>query len=54
MLGVMGGDLLEAQEGEEEVLVGICGLGFGCDGLRGDGEVEVIVCASAVLIVGLG
>lgn len=39
-------------EGEEEVFVGVCGVGFGfyvCEGGLGDGDVEIGVCLREVL-----
>ncbi len=44
MCGVGCREGAEEQEGEEEVLVGVCGMGFVCYGGGGYGEGEVAVC----------
>lgn len=46
---IMARESAEAQEGEEEVLVRVCGLVFDCETIGGNGEVEEVVRKGAVL-----
>lgn len=48
---VAAGEVGEAQEREEEVLVRVGGLVFDGEALGGDGDGEVVVCEDAVLRV---
>lgn len=49
MLRVVANDLLEAQEREEKILVRVYCLVFDRHFLRRHGDVEVVICTSAVL-----